>query len=214
MKNIYFLRHGQTQFNKTWRHQFPVTSLSEEGKVQARAIAEKLKSVDFDVIISSPYARTKETAQCVAEATGKPIEYSDLFVELRRPRELWGVSWYSLKTVWIMGMLYFMAGKENWHYSDGESKEEFQARTLQALEYLTSRKENNILLVTHRGLMENMFNTISKKKTNLTTQYRSMLWKNLKIGNCCYFETTWSPEGENGATLKGTWAIKEGFTCP
>lgn len=214
MKNIYFLRHGQTQFNKTWRHQFPETPLSEEGKAQARAITEKLKTIEFDVIISSPYARAKDTAQFVADATGKSVEYSDLFVELRRPHELWGVSWFSPKSLLIMGTLYFKATQPNWHFADEENLEDFHARSKQALNYLATRKEKNILVVSHRGLMTNLLSSIKSDGMDTVQQYRRSLWKTFEIGNCCYISTTWSKEGTYGKTLDGTWSLKDGITCP
>lgn len=214
MKHIYFLRHGQTVLNKSAKHQFPDTPLSEKGEMQAKGIAEKLANVDFDVIVCSPYERTKQTAQYVAHVTGKPIEYSDLLVELRRPNELLGVSWFTPKSLWIMGQLYFNAAKPNWHYSDEENLEEFHERAKKALEYISNRKEENILVVTHRGLMANMMSRIRKDGMDSIAQYRRSLWRNLEIGNCCFITTEWSPEGEYGETLPGTWSAKEGYTCP
>lgn len=214
MKHIYFLRHGQTDFNKGFIHQFSHTPLSERGKEQAKAIAEVLKEMEFDVIISSPYERTRQTAEYVAKASGRPVEYNDLFIELRRPKALFGTSWFSLKSLWIMGQLYLFAGRNNWHYADEENLDEFHVRARQALEYLAQRKEENILVVTHRGLMANMLGRIKKDGMDTIGHYRRSLWRNLEIGNCCYITTDWTPEGENGETLTGTWSVEDGYTCP
>jgi len=215
MKHIYFLRHGQTLFNKKMRHQYASTPLSAEGREQARAIAEKIKELHIDYILSSPYERAKETAELVAEATGTTsIEYSDLLVELRRPKELHGVSWFNPKSVWIMGLLYLFASHKNWHYSDEENLEEFRLRSKQALDFIASVQGKNILVVTHAGLMSNFVSSITHDGLDSLREYKRALWKTLRIGNCCFVSAKWLSQGEYGETLDGTWTIKEGATCP
>jgi 2,3-bisphosphoglycerate-dependent phosphoglycerate mutase len=59
---IYIFRHGQTEDNKEfifsgWRE----AKLTEEGKKQAEILAEKLKNIKFDRLISSPQIRAIET---------------------------------------------------------------------------------------------------------------------------------------------------------
>jgi broad specificity phosphatase PhoE len=213
MKNICFLRHGQTSFNKSWIYQFPETPLSDVGKKQAHAIAEKLKNTTFDVILASTYLRAVETAQIVAQATGKPVEYSDLLVELRRPQELWGKSWFSPKSIFIMGTSYFRATQPKWHYSDEENLEEFRLRSLQALDFILANEAKNVLVVTHAGLMSNMISCIKHGNLDSLREYRRALWKTLRVGNCCYVEATWQSKEET-ENKKATWTLKEGKTCP
>jgi broad specificity phosphatase PhoE/membrane protein DedA with SNARE-associated domain len=59
---IYIFRHGQTEDNKEfifsgWRE----SKLTEEGKKQAEILAEKIKNIKFDRLISSPQIRAIET---------------------------------------------------------------------------------------------------------------------------------------------------------
>ncbi|MBP9759957.1 MAG: histidine phosphatase family protein [Candidatus Pacebacteria bacterium] len=214
-KTVYFLRHGQTEGNARSVHQYPETMLSDKGREQVRLAGEHFKDIPLDLIIASPFERTRETASAVlAHKEGVPIEYSALFEELRRPREIWGKGWFSPKPLWIMAMLYMNARKENWHYSDEENLEEFHARARRALEYLADRPEERILVVTHRGLMANLIERIKHDGMDTIAQYRRALWKNLTIGNCCYLTATWTPEGENGSTLDGTWTVQNDTTCP
>ncbi len=215
MKTVVFLRHGQTHLNKHWVHQFDDTVLSGAGRAQATAIAPKLAALPpFDVILTSSLTRTKQTAEIVNQTLNVPLEESDLFVELRRPTELAGKSWFSLQSNLIMGQLYLFAGRDHWHYSDEENLEEFHARARRALEHLADRKEERILVVTHRGFMANLIERMKKDGMDSVGQYRRALWKNLEIGNCCFFEATWSPAGEDGETLDGTWTVLNGYTCP
>jgi broad specificity phosphatase PhoE len=214
MKNVYFLRHGKTKLNKKKIHQFPDTPLCDLGEEQAHHIAEQLNEVPIDIIIASPLARTRKTAEIISNVIGVTVEYSDLLVELRRPTELWGVSWKTLKSMWIMGNLYLRVRDPKWHYSDEENLYEFHTRANQALEYIAQRPEKNILVVTHRGLMANMLSKIKHDGLDTIKQYRRALWKNLTIGNCCFYKTQWTPEGEWGETLSGTWFVESKPICP
>ena len=66
-----FLRHGESVGNaeSRWQGQsdYPLT---EKGRAQARALAErwKFENVKFNLAISSPLIRAKETAEIIASA--------------------------------------------------------------------------------------------------------------------------------------------------
>jgi len=65
MKEIYFIRHGQTDYNK--RHIIQGSgidsSLNETGKAQGKAFYEHYKSVDFEVVFISALQRTRQTEE-------------------------------------------------------------------------------------------------------------------------------------------------------
>lgn len=67
------MRHGQAESNvtRTWDcgHD-PKNHLTEEGKAQVARSAEDLKGQKFDVVITSPFLRAKETMEIVAETLG------------------------------------------------------------------------------------------------------------------------------------------------
>lgn len=214
-KIVYFLRHGETAGNKSWRHQHNEMVLSATGRSQATEIADALSGKGIEHIITSPLARTRETATIVSALLGVgSIEESALFEELRRPSELINTSWFSLTSLYAMGMLYFKAGTPLWHYSDEENLSEFRDRTFAALEMLAARPEQTILVVTHRGLMSALEERMKRDGKGTVGQYRRALWKNLRINNCCFLTAHWSPEGENGETLTGTWTVEPSITCP
>src|SRR3989344_6948177 len=90
VKLIYLVRHGETVLNAQNIRQGPEGSLTEKGRAQALATAKRFPKNKGrpQVIISSPYQRTKETAEIIAKELGMPIEYSDLLVERRNPSEI------------------------------------------------------------------------------------------------------------------------------
>jgi broad specificity phosphatase PhoE len=69
MPTVLLIRHGESMANKGLPSLNPKTvPLSVKGKKQAREIARRLKSQPLDLIITSSYLRSKETAQPTMEA--------------------------------------------------------------------------------------------------------------------------------------------------
>jgi len=89
-KVVYFVRHGESEANVAPVFQSPESPLSERGRHQAQLIAERVSQLRFDALISSPFARARETAQVIAQATEADVEYSDLFVERLKPSSING----------------------------------------------------------------------------------------------------------------------------
>lgn len=71
MKSFYFLRHGQTDWNKDHRLQGATDiPLNDQGRSQAEAARQKFAVMSLDVIIASPLSRAKETAEIIATGRG------------------------------------------------------------------------------------------------------------------------------------------------
>ena len=86
-KLIYFVRHGETKSNATGVRQGEEGSLTEKGREQALATAKRFPTHKGrpQIIISSPYERTKETAEIIAKYLDIKIKYSDLLKERKNP---------------------------------------------------------------------------------------------------------------------------------
>ena len=64
--NIYITRHGETEWNTVKRMQgWGNSNLTELGKMQAKALSERLKNVKLDVIYCSPLGRACNTAEII-----------------------------------------------------------------------------------------------------------------------------------------------------
>ena len=75
--NIYLLRHGETDWNKEGRLQGHTDiMLNQKGRKQIGRSAEILAKlpVDFDLIISSPLLRARESAEITADRLAYPKE--------------------------------------------------------------------------------------------------------------------------------------------
>lgn len=78
---IYIIRHGKTELNRAkalqGRSDHP---LNEEGILQAKEAAEKLRDVSFDYVFSSPLIRALQTAEIIVPEK-KPV-IDDRLIEM------------------------------------------------------------------------------------------------------------------------------------
>lgn len=79
---FYFIRHGETDWNKEKRLQGRTDiPLNETGRQQARDALKKIIPLNLDLIVSSPLIRAKETALIINETLRLPIHFDDRLVE-------------------------------------------------------------------------------------------------------------------------------------
>ncbi len=123
MKKIYLIRHGATEGNESNGPQHDLMPLSDTGIRQTKAVSEHFKNISVDAVISSNMARAKQTADIIGECLKKKVVYSDLFQEIP------------------------------WPFSEKDNFLDFKERTDKALEYISSMKEENIIVVTHGNFL-------------------------------------------------------------
>src|SRR5688572_83880 len=78
------MRHGESIGNAQARcHGQYDYELTEKGRAQARALADRRKSegLKFDSIIASNLVRAKETAEIIASGLGAQVEYDAILLE-------------------------------------------------------------------------------------------------------------------------------------
>ncbi|MBI5004365.1 histidine phosphatase family protein [Candidatus Kaiserbacteria bacterium] len=156
MKKIYFIRHGESQGNVGNAWQGPHGSLTQKGRSQAASVAERMRTIPFSALISSPFERAKETAEAIVAQVGKEIEFSELFVERRRPTELIGVARNDPRSLEVDAQINMNFGTSGWRHSDEENFEDMMARAKAALTYLAEHSQDEIAVVTHGFFMRVM----------------------------------------------------------
>lgn len=83
MKHLYLCRHGLSVMNKAGVFSGQTdTPLADEGREQAQEAGEEAKAFHIDHIITSPLARTYDTAAIIAKTIGYPIKDIELNVHL------------------------------------------------------------------------------------------------------------------------------------
>lgn len=79
---LLLVRHAETDWNRAGRYQGCIdTRLSEAGRRQALAVAERLRSLQPARVYTSPQARARETAEAIARPLDLPVIEDRAFVE-------------------------------------------------------------------------------------------------------------------------------------
>ena len=82
MKQLFVMRHGETDWNKVGRLQGQLDiPLNDQGHIQARTAASRLKSRPITAIWSSPLSRALETAKPLANLLGLSIIEDERLME-------------------------------------------------------------------------------------------------------------------------------------
>ena len=156
------VRHGESEGNLTPIYQgvAPGTDLTTAGKKQASETGKHLKEQNVTMIYASPLARTRQTAEAIAKATGatvivderlrevtfgeyegKTIDFTDLsLIKARRAHKL---------ETGAPESIYHFPGMETWS--------EVQARTSEFMrEMLPKHRGEHVVIVTHADPLQNV----------------------------------------------------------
>jgi broad specificity phosphatase PhoE len=154
-----FLRHGESLGNaqSRWQGQsdYPLT---DKGRAQVQALAGRWQAEDanFDLVLSSPLGRAKETAEIIASALSLKVEFDNIWLERaigemegltsdevrRKPRPSYTTPYDSIG-------------------GDGEGDWALYLRAGQALHNLLKRPAGSYLIVSHGGLLNQVMHAVT-----------------------------------------------------
>ena len=151
--NSYLLmRHGATKSNGGGTISDDITTidpLTEEGRDQVKKSALDLRDKKIDLIVCSPFQRTKETAEIVAEILG--IEKSQIAMDKRLGEIKTGMTNKTWPEYWAPYPS--REDRLSGRFGSGENLYDVRKRSLQTLFDLDKKySDKNILIVTHEGV--------------------------------------------------------------
>jgi broad specificity phosphatase PhoE len=200
-KLIYFVRHGETVLNAQNIRQGPEGPLTEKGRAGALETAMRFPKAKGrpQVIISSPFERTKETAEIIGKELGMQVEYSDLLVERKNPTEIIGHEGGDPDVRQIVDRIDKSYHPDDLRYSDEENFVDLKARAKKLLAYIARRPEERMIMVTH-GIFLKMVASYMLYGEKLTaSQYNGLSYLN-PINNAsmaiCSYTTHWFKKNE------------------
>lgn len=141
---IYLVRHGEVSHNALKQYNNENEDLTEKGIKQAEELREKMKIINYDIIISSPLIRAKHTAEIINVQEKEII--IDNRLEERNPGSLSGQP------------LEVTNREEYWNYNTeiqygtSENIKEFVARVYIFLDDLKNKDYKSVLIVAHSGV--------------------------------------------------------------
>jgi probable phosphoglycerate mutase len=165
VQQLFYLRHGQSEFNKAnrWAGQSD-SPLTDHGRKQAREAGKEAKADDFmpDIIISSPLSRALETAQIFAREIGYPvdnIEIDPMLVER---------SFGKLEGTWnpVIAAKYLLDESSLNKYEGVEQLKDLQKRADDFYAKIQKRPEQTILIVGHGAFGRALRRTINNEPLN------------------------------------------------
>lgn len=159
-KVVYFVRHGQSADNVAPIFQSNNSPLSEKGQQQALKIADRVSKISFDALVASPFPRAAQTAQAIADKTGKPIDLSHLFTEHINPHSIDGKPWDDVQASAVWRAWEDSLYNPNLRVEDGENYEDLVLRADKALAYLLQRPEQSIVVVSHGNFLRTIISRI------------------------------------------------------
>ncbi len=171
MKKIYFVRHGATDGNENNKPQDDMATLSDTGRTQAKLVAERLKTIPIDIIITSDIVRAAETADVIDKTLDKKAHPTNLFREIQ------------------------------WPFVADENFTEIKKKADQALAYISALSEENVLVVTHGNFLILLIAVMMLGTTCTAQSYNKLqeffIAKNtgitmIKENNGNYFLLTWN----------------------
>ncbi|MBE5959250.1 MAG: histidine phosphatase family protein [Lachnospiraceae bacterium] len=171
--NIYLVRHGR-QNSKLCNVD---VELSEEGRRQAKLAGERLKKFNVDAVYSSHLIRAVETADIINESLSVERVIDQRFEEANFG-ELTGLSNDELKEKYkdFLDRRARMVADEP--YPGGENCEMVFTRAFAALKDIVKKDYENVVVVTHGGVIRALFTGIVGAK------YQNWLTFGRQIENC------------------------------
>lgn len=149
--NKYFiLRHGESEcFKKnilSYKNKGADCPLTENGGEQIKKVAQKLKKEKIDLIFSSDFLRTKQTAEIISKEIGKKVKYDKRLIEVN-------IGIFDGKNIKEYRKLFEgKIDKFNKRPHEGESYTEVKERVCDFLKEIDKKYKNkNILIVSHGG---------------------------------------------------------------
>ncbi|MED3791656.1 histidine phosphatase family protein [Niallia alba] len=182
MTKICLIRHGETDWNAMGKIQGKTDiPLNENGKRQAQQCRDYLKDSNWDIIVTSPLKRAKQTAFIINEALQLQVVEMAEFME-RSFGDAEG------KTREERAILY-----PDQQYPNQESREELVNRIMNGLEkILVQFPDQKVLLVAHGAVIHTLLTVVSENQLSIE-KYLS----NACISNIHFKEKKWVVEDYN-----------------
>ena len=156
---LYFIRHGETEWNVKKKIQGKTdVPLNENGRKQARALAERLlkKQQNGFLHVKSVYTSPQLRAEDTAMAAAKLLEVPCIRLDGLREMDLgeWeGMNWERIEADYGETYYYWNGHRRYVHTPGGESYNDVLKRTLDALRVILDKEESDVLVVTHSAIL-------------------------------------------------------------
>lgn len=174
---LYLLRHGETDENKNKVYYGSLdVSLNAKGIEQAQKTAKVLNGIEFDSIYVSERRRTIETAKIVlgdAAKTKNDRIKKDLRINEINFGVFEGKNYENIKTDYPEEYRLWEKDWKNFCPPQGESYIDFYSRVKSFMEEVLESQSENVLIVTHGGVIRTIYCFILEGNLDLYWKFSS-----------------------------------------
>lgn len=147
---LYLIRHGQSTSDIEDRYGGAYDDhLTDEGKMQAEKLAQRLQTYPIETIYYSPLLRARETAFIVQKKLGCKLELAPLFSERNKYGILSGVTKMDAQKTYPQ-LVALLANDRN-TIIDAQSYDDFIEQVLTGFRDVTTHNLQTTAIVTHGG---------------------------------------------------------------
>jgi broad specificity phosphatase PhoE len=157
---LYFIRHGQTEWNAIHRMQGQWNSdLNALGRSQADRNGRLLAKLGVDAIFASPLDRTRQTAEIINRYLSLPVTYDDRIMEWDCGD--WSGHLYAeVQQKWPGQWQAYQADRFNYRGPNCENFHDMIARSTPFIEELRTHPARRIAIVSHGLIGKIMVSTL------------------------------------------------------
>ena len=163
MTRLIFVRHGQTEWNKSGRYQGQSdVALSEEGLAQARCLAEHFPADRLDAIYASDLSRAMVTAGIVAERFHLPVRKEAAFRELSFG-DWEGLTYQEIVSGWPEAMENFLLHPDILEVPRGETFARVQKRAMERIWKIVAEhepKDHTVAIFAHGAVLRTILTSL------------------------------------------------------
>ncbi|MBO5182790.1 MAG: histidine phosphatase family protein [Bacilli bacterium] len=141
---VYIVRHGQVPHNALGQYNTIDEDLTQLGINQARELRDKIKNMNFDIIISSPLVRARHTSYII-NVNNQKVVYDERIKE-RSCGDLSG------KPLEVTNREEYWNYNTSIQYGSSENIKSFFERVYNFLDELKTKNYGSVLIVAHSGV--------------------------------------------------------------
>lgn len=167
MKNVYCIRHGTAEHNVLFHEvgekaymMITDSSLTPEGQIESTSLGEDwIDKNNIELVLVSPLTRTIQTAKNIFKQTNPNLkiiafdelkEYPGSYEPINHRKDKRDLVLKYHSTINFK----FLSEKDSlWNETDIESMETLEKRVKKMKDYILSRKETNIAIVSHNSYL-------------------------------------------------------------
>jgi broad specificity phosphatase PhoE len=172
LKRLFFMRHGETEWNATARMQGQSDSpLSARGVEQSEANARLLATLDIEALYSSPLNRARRSAEIVGRHLNLPVRYDDRIKEWNCG-DWTGYLYDEVKAKWVDEWDAFEADHFHYRGPNCENYPDMIERSAPFVAELLEHPAGNIAVVSHGIIGRVMVSTLLGLDSRATLAFR------------------------------------------